>query len=478
MILFLFAALGYFLILIILGLFAQRKTTKSPEDFFLAGRNFGTLILFFSLVATNFSAFTFLGFAGKAYTSGFGQYGIMAFGTSFMAIMFYIIGRKVRVLGKKNKYITPAELVGGRFQSWKLQVLFMSVLVLFTVPYLATQAIGAGLLIEYVTEGMVIWKVGAVSTIAIIMVYVLFGGMRGSGWTDVLQGLIMIFALIFAIAWIANGLGGLNQANMLSFQNNPALFSRPGPSGYFTPQIWFSFLLLWLFADPMFPQIFSRFYTAKKQRSLKHVMILYPLVVSFLFLIPVLIGVWAHGAGLEISSDEIDMVLPIMVQTFAPSVVFIFVMIGALAALMSTADSQLLSLSTMLARDLPFHRWKWVSQVDIGRIFVVLLSMFAVFFVLGGYDPSVGIMATLVGTTFSGLAVLCPIVLAVLYWSKVTEIGCILGILSGECTVFVFQHFSISIFGFLPAIWGISIATTTLIMGSYLQNLYRKKIDS
>ena len=90
----------------IFGWYAHKKTKKTPEDYFLASRSFGPFVLFFTLIATNFSAFTFLGFAGKAYKSGFGQYGIMGFGTAMMAIMFYIIGRKVWRLGKEKKYIT------------------------------------------------------------------------------------------------------------------------------------------------------------------------------------------------------------------------------------------------------------------------------------------------------------------------------------------------------------------------------------
>jgi len=82
----------YFIFLIILGVVAHKKTKKTPEDYFLANRTFGPVLLFFTLAATNFSAFTFLGFAGNAYKSGFGQYGIMGFGTAIMAIMFYVIG--------------------------------------------------------------------------------------------------------------------------------------------------------------------------------------------------------------------------------------------------------------------------------------------------------------------------------------------------------------------------------------------------
>jgi SSS family solute:Na+ symporter len=462
---FLIFAVSYFIFLIVIGIFAFRKTKKTPEDFFLAGRTFGPIILFFSLAATNFSAFTFLGFAGNAYKTGFGQYGIMAFGTGIMAIMFYIVGRKVWILGKKNGYVTPPELIGDRFNSKILRLIFMAVMVIFTIPYLAVQAIGAGLLIQQVT-GTMIWEIGAIITMIVIMVYVLTGGMRGSGWTDFIQGIIMILALTIAVIFIAVNLGGFENANTLAFNISPELFSRPGGGEYFLPQIWFSFMLLWIFADPMFPQLFSRFYTAKDQKSLKWSMILYPIIVSFLFLFPVLIGVWAHGAGIEIVPGQEDSVLPLMVAKYTPSFVYAFVMIGALAALMSTADSQLLSLSTMLSRDL-FPRKK-INQIMYAKFFIIILSIFSIWFVIAGYDPNEGIMGTLVKTTFSGLAVLCPTTIAALYWKKATKYGCIASILCGEILIFFFQFGFLPTYGFLSAIWGILASIIVLIVVSYL----------
>jgi SSS family solute:Na+ symporter len=386
----------------------------------------------------------------------------MGFGTAIMAIMFFVIGRKVWKLGKEKGYITPPELIGDRFNSTSLRLLFMGVMVIFTIPYLATQAIGAGYLIQSMAG--IGWQIGAVVVMIVIMIYVLFGGMRGSGWTDVIQGIIMIAAMTLAVVFIAINLGGFEAANTAAFNANPDLFARPGGGEYFIPQIWFSFMLLWIFADPMFPQIFSRFYTAKSQKSLKRAMILYPIVVSFLFLFPVLIGVWAHGAG--ISPETSDMVLPMMVEKFAAPV-YAFVMIGALAALMSTADSQLLSLSTMLTRDV-FKKKKRISEINLGKILIVILSIFAIFFVISGYDPNVGIMGTLVKTTFSGLAVLCPTTIAALYWKRATKYGCISSILIGEISIFLFQFKVLPDLGFLSAIWGIVIAIVVLVPVSYL----------
>ena len=459
---FIFLIIIYFSLLIGLGIFAHRHTKKTAEDYFLANRSFGPIILLFTLAATNFSAFTFLGFAGNAYKTGFGQYGIMAFGTGFMAIMFFIIGRKVWILGKEKKYITPPELIGDRFNSISLRVIFMSVMVIFTIPYLATQAIGAGIIIKNMAG--IEMQVGAVIVMIIIMFYVLFGGMRASGWTDVIQGIIMISALTIAVVIIAVNLGGFEAANIASYNANPSLFTRPGEGDFFLPQIWFSYMILWLLADPMFPQIFSRFYTAKNQKSLKISMILYPFLVSFLFLFPVLIGVWAHGAG--INPDTNDNVLPLMVEKYA-SVVYPFVMIGALSALMSTADSQLLSLSTMLSRDIPIKK-KHFSDLISGKIIIVALTIFAIIYVVAGYDPSIGIMSTLVKTTFSGLAVLFPTTIAVLYWKKATKWGCIFSIILGEITIFLIQYNILPSFGFLSAIWGVLVAFIVLIFISYI----------
>jgi len=466
MIEFILLVIAYFIGLILLGIYAHKRTKKTAQDYFLANRTFGPVILFFTLAATNFSAFTFLGFAGKAYDSGFGQYGIMAFGTAIMAIMFYVIGRKVWKLGKEKGYITPPELIGDRFNSTSLRILFMGVMVVFTIPYLATQAIGAGMLIESVTGASIGWQIGAIFTMFVIMIYVLFGGMRGSGWTDVIQGVLMISALTLAVVFIAINLGGFEAANTMAYNASPELFTRPGGGDFFMPMMWFSFMLLWIFADPMFPQIFSRFYTAKDEKSLKQSMILYPIVVSFLFLCPVLIGIWAHGVGLDVAGQK-DMVLPMMVANYAPGFVYAFVMVGALAALMSTADSQLLSLSTMLSHDLPFKKFK-ISEINIGRILIVILSLFAILFVITSYNPREGIMGTLVKTTFSGLAVLCPTTIAALYWKKATKYGCIASILIGEASVFIFQYNLLPTFGLLSATWAIIIAIVVLIVVSYL----------
>ena len=457
------AILLYFLILLAIGIYAHKRTGKHPEDYFLANRNFGAIILFFTLAATNFSAFSFLGFAGKAYTDGLGQYGIMALGTSFMAIMFYFLGRKIWKLGKKKGYITPGELIGKEHGSKSLQILFALVMSIFTIPYLAIQAVGAGYILQMIFPNLSI-KIGAIIVMTVICLYVLFGGMKASGWTDVFQGLLMILAMFLAFAFISNSLGGVKNATYNAMQVDSSLFSRPGPRNYFTIEIWVSFLLLWIFCDPMFPQIFSRFYTAKNEDSLKMAMILYPLLISFFFLFPVLIGVWAHGTGIEI--DNPDNVLLLMVKNYTPSFIFSFVIVGALAALMSTADSQLLSLSTMLARDI------FGKGIKQSKLITIFLTIFSIAFLIFGYDVKTGIMGILVKTTFSGLVVLAPSIIATLYWKRTTKWGCIASIVGGEAIVFLYALFPLPSFGFLPSMISFFFSSFLLFIFSLITSFY------
>jgi SSS family solute:Na+ symporter len=119
-----------------------------------------------------------------------------------------------------------------------------------------------------------------VVVVLVIAAYVSLGGMRGSGWTDVVQGILMFTAMLLVGLFISSALGGFTAAGESAFAADPRMFVRAG--GFFTPTIWLSFMVLWIFVDPMFPQLFTRFYTAKTEKSLKTSMTLYPFLISFI----------------------------------------------------------------------------------------------------------------------------------------------------------------------------------------------------
>lgn len=448
---------AYVAVLILISIISRKRAGRSTEEFFLAGRSIGPFVLFLTLAATNFSAFFFLGFAGAAYKFGLGQYGIMGLGTALVPISFYVIGRKVWKLGKQKGYLTAPELIGGEFRSPFLRRLVLVVMVVFTIPYLLTQALGAGMILSSLA-GIDMTRIGAIVVILLIGGVVVMGGMRGSAWTDVLQGGVMIVAMLAAVFFVAKGLGGFSKAGLSAFEVSPEHFMRPGPDGFFTPLKWFSFLILWSFVNPLFPQLFTRFYTARSLKSLRTSAWLYPLLVSFLFLAPVLIGVWARGTSLSFSSS--NMVLLDMVAGFSPRWVHALVMIGALAALMSTADSQLLALSTMLTHDLGIRK----KEVGVGRILTFGLCVLVVVLILIGFDAKAGIFTMLIKTTFAGLVVLTPATIAALYFKRIPKIAPVASIIAGEAAVVLMRLRALPTFGLVDGIAALVVAGFVLFI--------------
>ena len=150
----------YLIISIGIGIYGRSKD-DSAEDYFVASRKINPWILFCTLAATNFSAFFFLGFAGASYRAGWGFYGIMAMGTSLVGLSILLLGIPIHKLGKEKGYVTPPELIAGETNSKYLGWLYGTVLVVFTLPYLATQPMGAGILLETLSGGEIPYFTGA-----------------------------------------------------------------------------------------------------------------------------------------------------------------------------------------------------------------------------------------------------------------------------------------------------------------------------
>ncbi|MFP4618595.1 MAG: sodium:solute symporter family transporter, partial [Spirochaetaceae bacterium] len=186
----LFVISCYFLLTLLIGFRFRRQASASIDEFYLAGRGLGPLLLFFTMAATNFSAFTFFGLSGAGYRTGYAFFPIMAYGTGFMALSFFIIGIKILRLSKERGYVTPSDYISDRYGSPLLRVVFSAVLVVFTLPYIAIQTIAAGNIIESLIG--VPYIAGAAAVTLFITIYVSLGGLRSIVWTDVIQGAMIL----------------------------------------------------------------------------------------------------------------------------------------------------------------------------------------------------------------------------------------------------------------------------------------------
>ena len=414
--------------------FYGRSKEDNAEDYFVASRKIKPWVLFCTLAATNFSAFFFLGFAGASYRAGWGFYGIMAMGTSLVGLSILLLGIPIHKLGKEKGYVTPPELIAGETNSKYLGWLYGIVLVVFTLPYLATQPMGAGILLETLSGGEISYFTGALLLTCVMIIYLVLGGMKSSAMTDVFQGILMFSILIIFVIgfFVHEDIGGFSEAGQSLWDNKPEKFVR---EGNFTWEIILSFTILWPITVPMFPQLFSRFYIAEDDKALRTAAWLYPTVVPILFLFPVIIGVYGNIVSFDhtLSKTESDNILPLVLTEYAPLWAGAIVCIGAIAAFMSTADSQILAMSSIITKDgLPaIAEIKKENEKQIGRILIIILAIIGL---LLAYDPPDTIF-DIVSQAFTGLAVLFPTTVAVLYWDRVRANSCIVSIIVGEILV-------------------------------------------
>lgn len=476
-----FILISYIALTFISSLLGEKGNSDSPESYFLANRGLGVVTLFFTLIATNFSAFFFLGFAGEGYRIGYSYYAMMGIGTTFTALAFYLIGNKAWRLGKEKGYITPVEMIYDQTGSTFLKWVYMLVMIIFTFPYLALQPMGAGTLLESITDGGISYFLGASLMTVFIILYVFIGGMKSVASTDVKQGVMMIVLMLAAVVVVTTQLGGIATANQAVFELKPELFTRQGMGDYFTPKKWLSLCLLWICCVPMFPQLFMRFFISKDIKGFKTTTVLYAAIPMFLFLCPVIIGVLGHLSFPDLVGKEADQILPKMLVEHSPDWFYTLVMTGALAAFMSTLDSQLLALSTITTRDiyLPFMKYfkrgeqSLERQVWIGKIFVLI---FALIGLLIAYDPFVRIF-DMARMAFSGLAVLFPTTLAIFYWKKTNPTVCGIAILVGEFIV-IGNHFnwfsSEWMMGFGSSLIAVVLSSIIIIIGTII---FPKKIN-
>jgi SSS family solute:Na+ symporter len=425
---------GYLLIALALGLFAYRLTDRSAEDYYLASRSVGTVVLLFTTFATLLSAFTFFGGPNLAF--GAGPEWILVMGLMdgiLFALLWYAIGYKQWLVGKAHGYVTLGEMLGDRFDSTALRGLVATVSLLWLFPYVMLQQIGAGQALVGLTDGVVPYWAGAAMITVFMVAYVALSGLRGVAWTDTLQGVVMLGVIWLAVAWIATVEGGVSALTAGMTATTPEFGALGG--GLYSPQWMIGTAVVIAFGVAAFPQVNQRFFMAERVETLKRSFALWPVLVLLLFVPAFLLGSWAVGLGIEVPDGS--NVLPILLNEYTPAWFAALVIAGALAAMMSSSDSMLLSGSSYFTRDLyrPFvapdasdEREGWVARVGVA---VFAASTFLASLAVGG-GGGLDVLVTLGDTAFGGYAQLTIPLLLALYWGGTTEWGMITGVVSAE----------------------------------------------
>ncbi|MFP9059577.1 sodium:solute symporter family protein [Natrialbaceae archaeon A-chndr2] len=425
---------GYLLLALVIGLVAYRLTDRTAEDFYLASRTVGTIVLLFTTFATLLSAFTF--FAGPNLAYLYGPEWILVMGVMdglIFAVLWYVIGYKQWLLGQRHRYVTLGEMLGDRFASKRLRGIVAGASLLWLFPYVMLQQAGAGTALEALTEGAVPYAAGAGLITLFMILYVVLAGFRGIAWTDTLQGAFMLVTTWVALLWVLAVVGGPGVAT--SGLEATASEHLALGSAYYSPQFMLSTAITIGFGVAMFPQVNQRFFAAGSKEVLKRSFALWPILCLLLFVPAFMLGAWARGLETGISVAEIEAggnVLPLILAEFTPTWFAALVIAGAMAAMMSSSDSMLLSGSSYFTRDLyrPFVESAVSPRREdvIARVGVVVFALST--FVASLYNPAT--LFELGDAAFSGFAQLALPVIVALYWRNTTRTGITVGIVGSQ----------------------------------------------
>ena len=454
---------AYMLVALAVGAVAYRVTDRTAEDYYLAGRGLGTGVLLFTTFATLLSAFTFFGGPNTAFSSGPEWILVMGLmdGVLF-GLLWYLLGYRQWLLGRAHGYVTLGEMLGDRFGSKTLRGLVAGVSIFWLFPYVMLQQVGAGTALEALTDGTVPYWAGAGFITLFMIAYVVLSGMRGVAWTDTLQGVFMLSMVWLAFVWVASALaaepGGIGAAMPTEF--------RALGGGVYSPQWMLSQAIGIAFGVTMFPQVNQRFFVGKSEKVLKRTFALWPVLVVLLFVPAFLLGSWAQGVGLAMPDG--GNILPVLLAEYTPGWFAALVVAGALAAMMSSSDSMLLSGASYFTRDLyrPFVNADASEGYEnyLGRIGVVVFA--SATFVASLFTP--GTLVSIGETAFGGFAQLALPVGVALYWRNTTRSGMLAGVGGSQLfylltvfgpTVYVggVPVFADAYWGWLPSVVGMTI---------------------
>lgn len=463
--------LGYMAIVLLVGISARKGQSSSLEGYVAGGRHIGFLILFFIFGAEIFSAFAFLGAPGWSYSKGVPALYILTYLT-LGVVVWWVMAPEISEAGRRKGFLTQAEFLCDRFPSKPLGLFIGIVSLLAMVPYLTIQITGAGLLFESATGGTVPFWLGALLATAVVAIYVFVSGLQGIGWTNLLQGVIMVaIAWFLGLATTHQFFGGVGEMFLQLKEEAPEYLTMPGASG----MGWGTFstaILVSILGIVMWPHIFMKFYSADSERTLKRVFVLYPLYAYIL--IPILfIGFAGILLLKDTPLDEPDKVLLKVVVEMAdfPAWVIGLVLSGALAAAMSTASNLAHSSATILVRDVVCRlpggdRLTDLDALKFTKYGVLIISLAA--YALALAKPA-SLVALLLGA-YGIIVQLLPMLVGALWWKRATTVGAIAGLVLGSGLTLYFQLGSAAPFGwnggFVGLLLNSAVYVAVSLMGS------------
>ncbi|CAM2812125.1 sodium/proline symporter PutP [Helicobacter hepaticus] len=462
--------IAYSALMLFIGFYFFTKN-KNTEDYFLGGRSLGPVVSALSAGASDMSGWLLLGLPGALYVSGFIE-SYIAIGLTIGAFLNWtFVAKRLRIYTSViANSITIPDYFETRFDDDKhiLRVVCAFVILIFFTFYVSSGLVSGAKLFES-TFGLK-YEYALITGTLIIVAYTFLGGYKAVCWTDLIQGLLMMCALIVVPVVMLSHLGGFGQAIQIVSEVKPSALSM----GKGVSALAIISALAWGLGYFGQPHILVRFMSIRSTKEISTATFvgISWMIISLLgsCLIGVLGIAYVHKFNLTLHDPE--KIFIVMSQLLFNPWVAGILLSAILAAIMSTASSQLLVSSSTIAED--FYRRIFnkeassITVMRLGRIGVLLVAVVAF---LISTDKNSSILS-IVAYAWAGFgASFGSVMLFSLFWSKMTRLGAICGMITGAVVVVVYKNFLSSYFGIYEIVPGFVCASIVIIIVSLMSKV-------
>lgn len=459
---------SYLLIIILIGIFSAKFSSKGIANYFIGGRSLNKWVVALSAVVSGRSAWLLLGFTGLAYSRGLSALWAVVGYTAIEFLLFYYYAPRLRRFSEKYDAITIPDFFSARFDDRKgyLRIALVAIIIIFMVSYVSAQFVAGGK--TFASSFDISQNSGLIITAVIVLFYTLVGGFLAVSLTDMLQAIFMIIALIvLPIVGIMN-FGGFSVFLDHILSNHPAHFDIFSIG--FGAAVGFVAIGL---GSPGNPHILVRYMSIKDVNQLKHSAFIGTAWNVIMAIGALMIGIVGKAFVPNVATlpnSDPENIFPLLAQMHFSPILFGFIIAAIFAAIMSTCDSQLLVAASAVVRDIYekiINHKKEIPQkklVFLSRLVVLTLVV---------TSTILGFLATdlvfwLVLFAWAGLgASFGPITILSVFWKRTTANGVFAGVIAGTLTVFVWHltpNLNDIIYELVPAF---ILSTITTVVVSY-----------
>jgi SSS family solute:Na+ symporter len=424
------------------------RARQTQEQYFIGGRRIGGVVSALTYAATTYSAFMMVGLVGLSFQTGIGA---LVFELAYLAgtvFLLSVYGKKIWRMSRETKAISPMELFTKRYGRLSA-VLGTAVAIAALIPYTSSQVIGLALVFQ--NFGGFNFTAGVSFAAVIVALWALLGGLRGVALTDSFQGVFMIIVALAGFFWAQGRFPGIELQQF--------------PSTFWTLPRFVNFTLPWFFFALTNPQVLQRLFIPRDTRSLNRMILYFALFGLLYTLIVTFIGFASRAgaqAGLFPAVQDRDSVIFELLAMMG-NWLAVPLALSIIFAAVSTANSIILTLSSMVVRDL----FRTRGKVWMGRGFIILLTLVVFLFSLmrPNYIVELGVASS------SVLLCFLPLLFGLFHWKLGGPYAAVFALASGAGSALILRSAGV----LLSSVYTLIAAFAAFFAGALVDSRVRKR---